>query len=322
MAVAVDSFVLNNTALRSNNVQTVDVPATVDAGDLLIIVVGCDYNQSAADGIFTIASGWNKIGEVGSATSDAYVGAFWRLSNGTEGGTTVTIDSSATGTSNDYWSACIRVLGNKQVLPIGVIGNGVDESTGTNHTIPSVTTTYPNAFAIAVWSGDGADLDPVSLGTSWVKIIEAGTNTTSTSSVSGGVATLDMDGTPTDTPTGDLVVTNASGSSDGHAGFMFTIRPLDIPTEIRETLKQSDGSNYPDGTVVRLYNSAGDLYITGAVGAISGNRPTYGTGITSNAGEVVFRSYEGDTSSYHLVVDPSTDTDGLVTNPITPVQLQ
>jgi len=95
------------------------------------------------------------------------------------------------------------------------------------------------------------------------------------------------------------------------------------PTEVREVLKDSTGANYPNGTTVYCYSASGALEWTGAVGSVTGSPTNTGHASVNPAGpgEAVFEFNNGDTAQRYLVVDPATDTDGLVTNLITPTQL-
>ena len=95
--------------------------------------------------------------------------------------------------------------------------------------------------------------------------------------------------------------------------------PATMPTEIRATFYDAAGVEYADGTVVYVYNSDGTFYEATTIGSITGYN--FGVYPLAASGQVVVRFNEGDTQTKFMVVGPSVDEDGLVTNLLTAVQL-
>src|SRR5690606_14257046 len=80
---------VTRTTNQSSPTQVVAMPATVAAGDLLLMIVALGNDTTFASG--TPPSGWTLVGGVGqSGTSRVYV--LYRIASGTEGGTTLNIE--------------------------------------------------------------------------------------------------------------------------------------------------------------------------------------------------------------------------------------
>jgi len=97
--------------------------------------------------------------------------------------------------------------------------------------------------------------------------------------------------------------------------------PAGPPTEIREVLNDSAGVPYVNGVPYHCYDSTGVLSYSGVVGTVTGANTTHASIVTPAAGEVVITFSNADVAQRYIVVDPSVDLDGLVTNLITPTQL-
>jgi hypothetical protein len=125
---------------------TVTLPATIEAGDILVILAACNTFSGTVDSINT-PSGWN-LGDssgVGGVFASSY---FYKVASGTEDGSTVTIDGMFTGffcqpASQSY---CFKDSGTGGFHAVG----GKSDGTGTSLTIPSVTTTEANELAVAL----------------------------------------------------------------------------------------------------------------------------------------------------------------------------
>lgn len=79
---------VTRTTGQSSATQIVSMPASVAAGDLLLMIVALGNDTTFASG--TPPSGWTLVGGVGqSGTSRVYV--LYRIASGTEGGTTLNI---------------------------------------------------------------------------------------------------------------------------------------------------------------------------------------------------------------------------------------
>jgi hypothetical protein len=99
-------------------------------------------------------------------------------------------------------------------------------------------------------------------------------------------------------------------------GRQFAIDTILTPLEIRETLNDSTGTPYANGTSVLTYNADGSLYMETTVGSASGYR--YVDVASPAAGEVVLTFKPGFGTQKFLVRNPSVDSDGLVTGLIIP----
>lgn len=78
-----------NSSGASNNLS---LPATIDAGDLLIGIIGRRDRDT-----WTPPTGWTEIVDVQPATENATLAAAYKIADGTEDGGTITFTSSGTG---------------------------------------------------------------------------------------------------------------------------------------------------------------------------------------------------------------------------------
>lgn len=300
--------------VTTTNSLNITAPTGLSAGDMLVIFCGNDQAANTPaqwdDNAFKPA-GFTLIHQITTAVADAGVAAFYKYSDGSESGTTITCPAA---TANDMWASCLHITGVRGIDPVGVIGSNYDASTGVSHSVPGITTLAVNRLVLVCGSGDGADTGPITVSGGNFLTGDNPRAGTSTASVAGVWGYAEQ---PTAGATGNATV--SLNSSDGFSGFMFSLEPAGVPTIVRETFKDSANADYANGTVVYAYNSDGSLFSTGAVGTITGVSSSFPTPLT--AGEVAFTQPEGVFNLLFLVVDPSTDTDGLVTNFITPTQL-
>ena len=300
-------------ATTTNSLDII-APTGLSAGDMIIVFCGNDQATNTPaqwdDNAFK-PSGFTLINQITTATADAGIAAFYKYSDGTESGTTITCPAA---TANDMWASCLHITGVRGIDPIGVLGSNYDVGSGSSHSVPGITTLAVNRLVLVCGSGDGADTGPMTV---------SGGNFLTGDSPRAGTGAASVAGVwgyaeePTASATGNATVSLTS--SDGFAGFMFSLEPAGVPTIVRETFKDGVGANYANGTVVYAYHSNGSLFSTGAVGTITGVSSSFPAALT--AGEVAFTQPEGVFDPLFLVVEPSTDTDGLVTNIITPTQL-
>lgn len=103
------------------NSHPVDMPATVNAGDLLIILI--TYRAAASRTFDTPAGGWATLGTISGLTGQSLqgMGGFYKVADGTEGGTTVNVVMASSGTGNTA-SLAIRISGQAAVSGAGVAG--------------------------------------------------------------------------------------------------------------------------------------------------------------------------------------------------------
>lgn len=196
---------------------TLTKPSGVQAGDLLLIVVGNDDNSNVAqwDDVVLKPSGFNLINESGNSTSDAHVAAFYRIADGTESGT---IDVSAQNVM-DYWGFYIRVTGASTTNPINVIGTDYNGGSLVTHNVTGITTTVDNTLAFYALSGDGGDTYPYTVGGSWTEGDEVQTGTAA-ADAAGTWGTRSM---TTAGATGNAAV--SMNVNDSASAFQFAINP-------------------------------------------------------------------------------------------------
>lgn len=92
------------TEVTSGTTHNISLGATVNAGDLLIIIAASDGGE--VDVPVTAASGWTTIEDFSSASAGAAV--FKKLADGTEGGTTINVTTSST---EALAAQCYRITG-------------------------------------------------------------------------------------------------------------------------------------------------------------------------------------------------------------------
>lgn len=298
------------TAATSINVAMPVGPFTF--GDLLLVTIANDDATTSVQ-FPNAPSGWTKIQEAGSATADAHTAAFYKQSDGTEGGTTVTF--SATG-AFDLAAYAIWITGARAAEPIiSNIGNNLDIASTTAGNIPGITTAIADSLVLYCVAYDGGDTTQLNVsGTGWV---QGGFDRTATGAgnlaMSWGYRTMVVPGV-----TGNAVISASVG--DGMSGFMFAVNPVQAPAEIRAIFYDLTGTEYANGTGVYCYDSAtGALLFDGSVGTVTGIGSEFPA--APAPGEVVFTLASGSTNPVFLVVKPDVDAFGLITNSIIPTQL-
>lgn len=217
-APTLESGWTSNTAVPGASL-TLTKPADVGVGDLLLIIVGSDDNTDTDqwDNSALKPTGFTLINEAGdAATSDAHVGAFWRIADGSE---TATIDVPAQ-SDQDYWGFYVRVTGAHQTAPINIAGSDVVDSTDP-YDVAGVTTTVNNALAFYVLAFDGGDFGAFSVaGTGWSQSaeVQAGTG----SGNAGGTWGTKVQASPGSTGTASV---SSSTNDDSTASFQFAVAP-------------------------------------------------------------------------------------------------
>lgn len=191
---------------------TLTKPTNVEAGDLLLILVGNDDNTATAqwDDVSIRPTGFSMINEAGNNTPDTHVAAFYRIADGTETATTSVPAQSA----DNFWGFYIRVTGASTTNPIGAVGSDYAVNNLTNHPISGVTTVVNNALAFYMLAGDAVGTAPFSVSAGWTEASEITINTAGT----WGTKAL-----PTAGSSGNATVT--MNASDGASGFQFAINP-------------------------------------------------------------------------------------------------
>lgn len=194
----------------------VNIPAGVVSGDLILLHCANDNN---GDGdTYDAVTGYTQIAEAGSSTSDAYVTTYYRVSDGTEGATQTVTYTDQAQTSSLGWAS--RVTGAHQTTPIDVIGADTVSSSG-DLDVSEITTGEADTLAIAVGGHDGEDGHPATTSaTGWS--LSKSDDEGGGGSGGASMAVLEKDMASAGL-TGNGTI--AWDSSDGSAGFMFSIAP-------------------------------------------------------------------------------------------------
>src|SRR6185369_3148197 len=143
----------------------VNLPATVNAGEVLVMAVG------SGGGVVSAPAGWTLIGGANQAAADSCYG-FYRVATGAEGGTTVTLTVAA----GRATGIITRYSGVDTSTPIDVAATtGQNTGVGSTCVIASQTTVTNNAFLVSACCGNAAT------GLTWTQPGGFVTPTTSTS---------------------------------------------------------------------------------------------------------------------------------------------
>ena len=237
MAIQLQSGYSFSTTIDAQDTLTLTAPTGITSGDLLLIIVMDDADDETAS-LFQTPAGWTSIGSEGDGTSDAWVHAFYKISDGTEGNTTISHSSVA----DELIGWMLRVT-ETSATPLGVVGTGISQSGSTSLTIPSLTTTDDNSLVFYAMAGDGGDMAPFATSSSgWTEEAE-GVEGNGGSSTSGSFGTNLV--ASSGTASGDVVITAAL--TDGMSGLQF-----EILSENSEILDATPGSYNSTGTDVTL----------------------------------------------------------------------
>jgi|GEM_PF-2514985 len=252
----------SNTAVPGTGV-TVTCPSGASApasNDLIVYYVGNDDNTTTAQWNNTTLkpSGFTMINETGNSSSDVHTAVFWKLSDGTEGGTGIASNAQS---SMDTWGR-IEIWENiDTTTPIDVTGSDYNGSSASSHAVTGVTTTIDDCIARAILAGDGGDTYPFTVsGTGWTEDFEIQAGTGS-GNCSGCIATKTMS---TAGATGNC--TFSLNVSDGGSGFQFGIRGLQagINSVTPSTFDMDESSITVSGEAFGATQGTGTVYISDA----------------------------------------------------------
>lgn len=194
------------TSLTNANPIVATAPADIAIGDLLVLIIGFDANTGLNQ--FTTPAGWTLEGWSGDTASDAYIGVFSKVSDGTEGAsvsvTALTIDDAA--------SAYFRIPRGNSVEVVGV----VEEGLGATSTAASITALTPNSLAFALIATDGGNVIHSGETAGWTNVVDLDQNGVS------GVGLQIYDKTANGA-TNDFVTTLSE--SEGYTTFQIAIDP-------------------------------------------------------------------------------------------------
>lgn len=201
------------------NASSVDLTCpSVNAGETILAFGGNDKINPGVlpefdDGDYKPA-GFTLVHYVGAGPADANIAAFRKVSDGTEGGTTVTVPAR---TSRYMWAGIVVVP--QAGLVVADI-NEDEDNDAESLTILGITTPVDNCRVIAVFGSDGANGDPVVIsGTGWASR-KTGVTLGGTAGTAYAIGDADMVSAGV---AGDAIATPAV--TNGISGFMFALRP-------------------------------------------------------------------------------------------------
>lgn len=222
MALSATPVIEGYTAQNSAGVEVDSLeltkPASVAVGDFLLLMVGCDDNGTNSPSVFPQITGWTRFANIGNTTSDAKLGLYWRIADGTETATIWVLQTGAAAL-NQMFGWYLRLSGTDASTPLNVTGTETNAA-GTSHTCAEVTTGVADCLAFYVLAFDGGDGVPFSVsGTGWAQEDEEQSGTGSADACGTfGLKTQASAGL-----TGDATVT--SNVSDGSTTIQFAIAP-------------------------------------------------------------------------------------------------
>ncbi|HEU4914743.1 MAG TPA: hypothetical protein VFT16_05090 [Candidatus Saccharimonadales bacterium] len=133
---------------QANAVNTLDltIPATVEVGDMLVLVVAQSFNGSP---LFNAISGWTKQGEQRAGAAAYTLAVYTRLAQAGDAGATVT----TTSTTAENYTAHLRAYSNvNQTTPLDTaVVFGEATVTATTASAPAITVTTTGAMIVAVY---------------------------------------------------------------------------------------------------------------------------------------------------------------------------
>lgn len=311
----VPTIVAQTTSSGTSRDATCEIPTGAQNGDVVLVFFANDGAALTGDGVdsgfsFASPSGGQMVFARSSATPDANIAVFsLQVTAGQTGNVTVAYGATFSG-----WAAiCLLVRGASDVDVANIIGVNAETTIGTSVTVPSVTTTRSDCLAFYVVATDGTDMNPFTVPSGWTLVAEVEQPGSPTAYTTLAVGYKEM---PTAGATGVITITSTTAISDGWMGRQFAIDAPLTPLQIRETLNNSTGTPYANGTSVFAYRADGSLDRAVTVGSVSGYR--YVDVTNPGSGEVVLTFKPGFGTQRFLVRNPSVDSNGLVTGLITP----
>ena len=194
----------NSNAYRQNH--SVQVPATVQEGDTLLLFFTANKNPAST----TPPPGWSQL----QATDPAGIrGRVWtRTATATDAQTTVTVTNSASSKA-DLTLAAYRGTPDP---PIDVHGLSVDTSSTATHIAPSITPSQPGDWVVVYWA------DKSSTNTAFSTPAQL-TGRSSATGTAGGHLTSALADTNASVPIAPTGTFTATGTAVGGKAVMYTI---------------------------------------------------------------------------------------------------
>jgi myo-inositol-hexaphosphate 3-phosphohydrolase len=203
---SVITFVAANTANGNKLNHTITIPASVQAGDALVLFFAGNTETPTITG----PTGWTLEQSVAPS---GVVGKLWsKVAGAGDAGTTVTVASSA------YIKADLSVAAYRGTAasPVGASAVTVDAATATNHTTPTVSVATAGDWLVSYWA------DKSSSTTAWTSIAgqqQRGTSTTT----GGGHMTAVLADSAGSVPVGTAGGLTATANAAGSKAVMFSV---------------------------------------------------------------------------------------------------
>ncbi len=311
----VPTIAAQTTSAGTSTNATCAIPSGAQNGDVVLVFVANDGSTITGDNdasgfSFGGPSGGQMVFARSSSLPDANIAVFsLQVTTGQTGTITISYGASYSG-----WAMiCLLIRGASDVDVANIVGTNAETVSATSITVPSVTTTRPDCLAFYVAATDGTDMDPFTVPGGWTLVAEVEQPGSPTIYTTLAVGYKEM---PTAGATGVITISSTVPLSDGWMARQFAIDQPLTPLQIRETLNDSTGTPYANGTPVFSYRADGSLDRAVTVGSASGYR--YVDVTSPGSGEVVLTFKPGFGTQRFLVRNPSVDSDGLVTQLITP----
>lgn len=200
------AFVASASSNGNRTVHTVQVPASVQAGDTLLLFFTANQNPATT----TPPGGWTELRAVDPS---GLRGRVWtRTATGSDAGSTVTVGNSVI-VKADLTVAAYRAL---DATPIDVHAFAVETATTSTHIAPSVTPTVSGAWVAVYWA------DKSSTNTTHT-IPGTLTRRRTTTGSGGGHITATIADTNTGVATAPTGTFTATGTGDASRAVMYTI---------------------------------------------------------------------------------------------------
>lgn len=207
------------------NVDSIDalIPADMETGELLLMFVINDEAQSTDPSIVT-PTGWQELIRLGSGSNDIRIVIFGRISDGTEGGTTVLVEAAST--PGDTFLAWVQRISDwSGDLDDLIFSTPTDPAASGSTAVAAGLTTLANeSLVFAIAAGDGGDMEPTAVsGTGWGTTLTDSDNTSNGISEGGGGGYV-IKQVATAGASEDCTFT--MGSTDGVAAIQVAVPPL------------------------------------------------------------------------------------------------
>jgi hypothetical protein len=162
---------------------TLTKPTGWSVGDLFLCFVCSDHDAGPEWDLHPTPQLWTRLVNVGTATSDAVTGIYWRIADGTEP-STVTFTQNANDDLQGWWIVISGVDTSAPIHNTSGVGEGASAS---YFDITGHTTTVDDVLALWFMSFDGADGDPwVITASGWTNFIYGETAGGDNTDISGG----------------------------------------------------------------------------------------------------------------------------------------